>query len=80
MAAAALGLTVLGMDRSLALQALPAVYADVLRWRDAGLDDAAVAARLAIEPKSAALLVHVAEVKLIGLLAACAAAEPDATR
>jgi DNA-directed RNA polymerase specialized sigma24 family protein len=56
------------VDRSTALDSLPPVYADVLRYRGDGLDNATIAARLGLEPRSVTLLVHLAELKIARLV------------
>ena len=58
------------MERALAIQELPKAYADILRWRDDGVSDEQVAARLGIDTGSVSLLVRVAEAKLVPLIGA----------
>jgi DNA-directed RNA polymerase specialized sigma24 family protein len=62
------------MEHEEALDGLPETYAVVLRLREAGLDDAAIAARLHLEPKSIAALLHIAAAKLAALAGDDAAA------
>lgn len=61
--------TVLVVERAEAILELPAVYADVLRWRAAGVPQATIAERLAVLPDTVPILVRVAEAKLLALLA-----------
>ena len=56
------------MDRSEALQALPATYAIALRLRDEGVELGAVARVLDVEPEAVGPLLTLAEAKLAGLM------------
>ncbi len=56
------------VDRVLAIQELPKAYGDILRWRDEGESEEEIAGRLGIQASSVALLVRVAEAKLVPLL------------
>lgn len=47
-----------------AISQLPEPYANALRWRRKGLDDAAIAARLQIEVEAVGPLMLLAEAKL----------------
>ncbi len=58
------------MDRDAAVAALPEVYAELLRLREAGTDRARIAALLEVEVEALDLLLRVAEAKLALLLAA----------
>jgi DNA-directed RNA polymerase specialized sigma24 family protein len=56
------------MDRAEALQALPSTYAMALRLRDEGVEPAAVARVLDVEPEAVGPLLTLAEAKLAGLM------------
>jgi DNA-directed RNA polymerase specialized sigma24 family protein len=51
-----------------ALERLPATYAAVLRLREHGETDEAIAAQLGVEPEAVAPLVRVAKAKLAALV------------
>jgi hypothetical protein len=53
-----------------ALERLPATYAEVLRLREHGEADEAIAAQVGIEPEAVEPLVRVAEAKLAALVQA----------
>jgi hypothetical protein len=55
------------MEQQTALTRLPGIYAALLKLREAGLDDAAIAARLDLEPEAVGPLVQIAAVKLAAL-------------
>lgn len=57
------------MDTAEAIAALPAVYAQALRLRAAGMDHAAIAGRLEVPEDAVANLLRLAEAKLARLLA-----------
>lgn len=65
------------MDRDAAVAALPEVYAELLRLREAGTDRARIAALLEVEVEALDLLLRVAEAKLALLLAAPQLGEHD---
>ncbi len=56
------------MDRGAAMDSLPPVYGDVLRYRRDGLDNSTIAELLGLEPQSVTLLVHLAELKIARLV------------
>jgi DNA-directed RNA polymerase specialized sigma24 family protein len=56
------------VDRAEALQALPPRYAIALRLRDEGVEPAAVARVLDIEPEAVGPMLTLAEAKLAGLM------------
>ena len=56
------------MDRRTALGKLPPFYAEVIRLRDEGLDDAAVAAALEVDVSAVANVIKLAEAKLSRLM------------
>jgi hypothetical protein len=56
--------------RHAALRRLPVAYALALQLREAGVDDATLAERLAIEPEAVGPLLAVADAKLATLLGA----------
>jgi DNA-directed RNA polymerase specialized sigma24 family protein len=56
------------MDRDAAMFKLPHIYATALRLRDAGLDEAEIAARLEMTRPAVGRLLHAAETKLAELL------------
>lgn len=59
--------TFTSMKRDEVLDYLPETYAVVLRLREAGLDDAAIAARLGLEPEAVRPLLQIAAAKLAAL-------------
>ena len=62
--------TTAGMDATTALPALPDRYAYALRMRDEGLDDAAIARILVLDPVSIRPFLAIAEAK-VAELAGC---------
>ena len=60
--------TVRRVDRAEALKALPSTYAMALRLRDEGVEPAAVARVLDVEPGAVGPLLTLAEAKLAGLM------------
>jgi hypothetical protein len=56
------------VDRADALLLLPEAYGEALRLRDAGSDDAAIAAILGIDADSVGALLTIGEAKLATLL------------
>jgi DNA-directed RNA polymerase specialized sigma24 family protein len=56
------------VDRAGALKALPPSYAIALRLRDEGVEPAAVARVLDVEPEAVGPLLTLAEAKLAGLM------------
>jgi len=56
------------MDRAEALQALPSTYAMALRLRDEGVEPAAVARVLDVEPEAVGPLLTLAAAQLAGLM------------
>jgi hypothetical protein len=58
------------MDRAAAIAELPEAYATALRLSDQGHDDDTIAQRLGIEREGLEPLLHLAAVKLNGILAA----------
>jgi len=55
------------MDEESTLARLPEGYAEALRLRRQGLDDAAIAERLRLEPQAVGPLLQLAEAKLAAL-------------
>ena len=56
------------MDRRKAVERLPETYASALSLRARGLDDAAIAKALLLEPDAVAALIRIAEKKLAAQL------------